>query len=137
MIELPRKPVPAETQSPRKILIFGPPKIGKTSLLCGLEGNLNIDLERGSSSQEMVRIEANSLEELIEVGKAIKVQNEKEGKKIYNSISLDTVSKLEEYSWQLATKNYKNSLVGKNFTGDSNALKQLPKGAGYPLTLAA
>lgn len=125
----------ADTQNPRKLLIFGKPKIGKSSLLAGLEGNLNIDLEKGSSHLTSVRTEANNLEELIEVGKAIKALNEKEGKKIYKSISIDTVSKFEEMAWQLALKNYKSTLVGKNFTGDSNALKQLAKGAGYPLTL--
>lgn len=137
MIELPRKPVKAESQNPRKLLIFGPPKRGKSSLLAGLEGNLNIDLEKGSSHLNSVRVEANSLEELIDVGKSIKAANEKEGKKIYTSISIDTVSKFEDLAWQLAHKNYKNTLVGKNFAGDVNALKQLAKGAGYPLTKIA
>lgn len=132
---LPRKIVKAESQNPRKLLIFGRPKVGKSSLLAGLDGNLNIDLEKGSSHLDSVRIEANSLEELIDIGKEIKAQNEKEKKKIYTSISIDTVSKFEELAWQLALKNYKNTLVGKNFTGDSNALKQLAKGAGYPLNL--
>ena len=130
---LPRKPVKAESQNPRKLLIFSAPKRGKTSLLAGLKGNLNIDLEKGSSKLDMVKIEANSLEELIDVGKAIKAENEKEGTKIYNSISLDTLTKFEDLAWQLALRNYKTSLIGKNFAGDTNAFKQLPKGAGYPL----
>lgn len=131
-ITLPREAVKAATQNPRKLLIFGRPKGGKSSLLAGLEGNLNIDLEKGSAHLNSVRIEANSLEELIEIGRSIKATNEKEGKKIYKSISIDTVSKFEELAWQLALQNYKKTLVGKNFTGDANALKQLAKGAGYP-----
>lgn len=133
-VTLPRKAVKAESQNPRKLLIFSAPKRGKTSLLAGLKDNLNIDLEKGSIMLDMVKVEANSLEELIEIGKAIKVENEKEGKKIYNSISIDTLTKFEELAWQLALKNYKNSLIGKNFQGDINAFRQMPKGAGYPLT---
>ena len=133
MVELPRKPVKAETQNPKKLLIYGRPKVGKSSLMAGLENNLNIDLEEGHIHIESLRVPANSLEDLIEVGKAIKAENEKEGKKIYKYITLDPVGKLEDYAWHLALRNYKNSLVGKNFQGDVNAFRQLPKGAGYPL----
>lgn len=132
-IVLPREAVKAETQNPRKLLIYGRPKIGKSTILSGLPGNLIVDLEKGHIHLDSMKIEANSLEELIEVGKAIQVENKKEGKKVYPYISIDPVSKLEDYSWHFALKNYKSSLVGKNFQGDVNAFKQLPKGAGYPL----
>lgn len=132
MIELPRKVVKSESQNPKKLLIYGRPKIGKSSLIAGLENNLSIDLEKGHTYLDSMRVEANSLEELIEIGKSIKASNDKEGKNIYKYISLDPIGKLEDYAWTLALKNYKNSLVGKNFAGDTNAFKQLPKGAGYP-----
>ncbi len=137
MIELPREKIKAVKAGPKKLLIVGRPKIGKTTLLAGLEGNLNIDLENSSDDVDMMKINVSNLEDLIELGKKIKATNEKEGKKIYKSISIDTLTKFEEIAWQLALRNYKATLVGKNFQGDSNALKQLPKGAGYPLKVAA
>lgn len=137
MIELPREPIPAETLNPKKLLIYGKPKVGKTTLLSGLPNNLIIDLEHGSVGLNNMRVSADSLEDLLTIGKAIKAKNTEEGKNIYRFITIDTLTKFEDYAWQLATQNYKNSLVGRNFTGDSNALKQLPKGAGYPLMMAA
>jgi len=131
-ITLPRKVVKSETKNPRKLLIYADPKRGKTTLIAGLPNGLILDLDRGSGFLDAIKIQANNLDELIDVGKAIKQQNEKEGKPIYDFISIDTVSKLEEFSWELAVRNYKESLVGRNFDGDANKLKQLPKGAGYP-----
>lgn len=136
-MELPRSIVMSKSHNPKKLLIFSKPKTGKTQLLAGLEGCLILDLENGSDYVDALKIKITSLEELIEAGKAIKNTNEKEGKKIYKYIAIDTISKLESYAWELALRNYKNTLVGKNFTGDANALKQLAKGAGYPLSIAA
>lgn len=128
---LPRKVVKAGSQNPRKLLIFSKPKTGKTQLLAGLENCLILDLETGSDYIDALKIQANSLEELIEVGKSIKAENEKENKKIYKYIAIDTITRMEQYAWELGLQNYKKSLIGKNFSGDVHAFKQLPKGAAY------
>lgn len=91
---LPRKPIGPSVQNPKKLLIFSKPKSGKTTLLAGLPGCLIIDLEEGSDYVEAIKIKAPTLEDLIDVGKAIKAENEKEGKKIYPYIAIDTVTKL-------------------------------------------
>lgn len=43
-IELPKSKVPAITQDPKNLILFGLPKVGKTTILSTLEGNLILDL---------------------------------------------------------------------------------------------
>lgn len=42
-VELPLKPVKAATQSPKELIIFSKPKVGKTTLLAQLENCLILD----------------------------------------------------------------------------------------------
>lgn len=42
-IVLPKKRLPKVTQDPKNLIIYGVPKVGKTSLLSTLENNLIID----------------------------------------------------------------------------------------------
>lgn len=44
MIELPKTKIPAETQDPKYLILFGLPKVGKTTVLASLENNLILDL---------------------------------------------------------------------------------------------
>lgn len=44
MIELPKTKIPAETQDPKYLILFGLPKVGKTTALASLENNLILDL---------------------------------------------------------------------------------------------
>ena len=44
-IILPEQLIPAQTSSPRKLLIYSSPKVGKTTAASMLESNLIIDLE--------------------------------------------------------------------------------------------
>lgn len=43
-IQLPKNKIPAETQDPKNLIIFGLPKVGKTTILALLENNLILDL---------------------------------------------------------------------------------------------
>jgi len=45
---LPTKKVKAEIKSPKNMVIFSKPKVGKTTLLAQLDNCLIIDLEEGS-----------------------------------------------------------------------------------------
>jgi GTPase SAR1 family protein len=47
-IQLPTQARPPVTQSPTVLLLYGPPKVGKSSCAVQLEGNLVFDLESGS-----------------------------------------------------------------------------------------
>ena len=55
-MELPKTKVKALPKSPKNMVIYGPPKIGKTTALSKLEGCLIIDLEEGSDMVEALKI---------------------------------------------------------------------------------
>lgn len=42
-IILPTSKIAAVTQDPRNLILFGPPKIGKTTIVAELENNLILD----------------------------------------------------------------------------------------------
>ena len=69
-MELPKKVVKASRKSPKNMIIYGPPKIGKTTVLSQLKDCLIIDLEDGSDMVDALKVKVNSLKELGEVGKA-------------------------------------------------------------------
>jgi len=121
---LPLKPVKALRKSPKRLIIFSPPKAGKTSIVAQLENNLIIDLENGSDFVDGIKIKANNLTELREITNAIK-----EAGKPYKYITLDTATKLEEMVLPLALKLYKAVPQGKNFEGDN--VLTLTNGGGY------
>lgn len=123
-IVLPTKKVKANRVNPKRLIIYSKPKTGKTSAFAGLEGNLIIDLENGADYVEAIKVKANNLQELKEIGKAIK-----EAGYPYEYVTIDTVTALEDMVMPLAINLYKNTPMGKNYTGDS--ILTLPNGAGY------
>ena len=73
-MELPKNKVAALRKSPKNMVIYGPPKIGKTTVLSKLDDCLIIDLEGGSDMVEALKVKATNLSELAEIGKAIMQQ---------------------------------------------------------------
>lgn len=128
-LELPKTPIKPTNKDPRKLLIYGPPKIGKTSIVAGIPNNLVIDLEDGSEYIEALKVKANNFAELIEIGKAIK-----EAGNPYSFITTDTVTRLEDWSEKSATSKYKQTAQGKNFSG--RTVIELDYGLGYGLLRA-
>jgi stage III sporulation protein SpoIIIAA len=63
-LTLPTQVVKAAVVNPQKLIMYSPPKAGKTTLLSQLEGCLIIDLERGSKYVDALKIEVNNLDEL-------------------------------------------------------------------------
>ena len=123
-IVLPTKKVKADRVNPKRLIIYSKPKTGKTSAFAGLEGNLIIDLENGADYVEAIKVKANNLQELKEIGKAIK-----EASYPYKYVTIDTVTALEDMVMPLAINLYKQTPMGKNYSGDS--ILTLPNGAGY------
>jgi len=123
-IVLPTKKVKADRINPKRLIIYSKPKTGKTSAFAGLEGNLIIDLENGADYVEAIKVKANNLQELKEIGKAIKEANYP-----YKCVTIDTVTALEDMVMPLAINLYKQTPMGKNYSGDS--ILTLPNGAGY------
>jgi GTPase SAR1 family protein len=124
-MQLPTSKTPAERKDPRYILLYGPPKVGKTTILSQLEDNLIIDLENGTELMEALKIKPTSIADYRKICEMICAKQPRP----YKYVSIDTVDKLEEWAEELATLNYKASNVGKNFMGKSVLF--LPNGAGY------
>jgi hypothetical protein len=123
-IVLPTKKVKADRVNPKRIVIYSKPKTGKTTAYAGLDNNLILDLEHGSDYVDALKLNVNSLQELLDAGKAIK-----EAGKPYKFITVDTVTALEDMIMPLAIKLYRQTPMGKNFDGDT--VTTLPNGAGY------
>ena len=125
---LPKTKIPVARKSPKNMIIYGPPKIGKTTALSNLDGCLIIDLEQGSDMVEALKIKAKNLSELTQIGKAIINDG-----KSYKYIAIDTVTKLEEWCEVEGKKIYQNTPMGKNFDKDKKGISvlSLPNGAGY------
>lgn len=123
-IVLPTKKVKADRVNPKRLIIYSKPKTGKTTAFAGLDGNLIIDLENGAGYVEALKVNANNLQELKEIGKAIK-----EAGYPYKYVTIDTVTALEDMVMPLAINLYQKTPMGKNYSGDS--ILTLPNGAGY------
>ena len=123
-IVLPTSKVKAERQNPKRMIIYSKPKTGKTTAYAGLENNLILDLESGSDYVEALKVKINSLQELLDTGKAIKAAGSP-----YKYVTIDTVTALEDMIMPLAVKLYRATSMGKNYDGDT--VVTLPNGAGY------
>lgn len=137
-IQLPTTPTVPSSSNPRRMILFSPPKHGKTTLVAALDNCLVIDLESGSRHVTGLKYEITSLAELQELGSEIV----KAGKP-YKYVAIDTITALEEWVEWDATEDYMNQPVGKAFNRDPKNLDKilprtqwksvltLPNGAGY------
>ncbi|MEG0773573.1 AAA family ATPase [Clostridium sp.] len=124
-IELPKSKIPAETQDPKRLIIFSKPKIGKSTALANLPNCLCIDLESGGYDYiDALKVKISTVKELKELCKAIM-----DAGNPYKFIALDTITILEEMVKPLALKLYLNTTAGNKFTGDD--IIDAPMGAGY------
>ena len=108
-IVLPMTKVSAETKSPKNLIIFSKPKVGKTTLLANLENCLILDLEDGSDYVDAIKLKAKSVDDIRAIGKAIK-----EAGYPYKYIAVDTITALEEMCIPFAEDLYSKSSMGKN-----------------------
>lgn len=123
-IILPKEKVKATQVNPRRLVLYAPPKMGKTTLVSMLDNCLVLDLENGSDFVDAIKLKASNVDEIRQIMDKID-----EAGKPYDYIAIDTVTKLEEMVLPLALKLYKNTPMGKNFKGDD--VRKLPNGAGY------
>lgn len=125
-IELPKTKIPAATQDPKYLILFGLPKVGKTTILSTLENNLILDMEKGTAFVDALKIEINSLSDLKEAVKAIKAAG-----KPYKYITIDTITAVEEMAKPLAIKLYQDSPLFSQRYSDIKDVTQLPNGSGW------
>lgn len=109
-IILPTSAVAAVTKSPKNLLIFSKPKVGKTTLMSQLPDSLLIDLEEGSDYVSAVKIKITTIQELFNLEQAILAAG-----KPYKYIAIDTVSALEELCIPYAEFLFSKSPMGVNW----------------------
>lgn len=125
-IELPKTKIPASTQDPKYLILFGLPKVGKTTILSTLENNLILDMEKGTAFVDALKVEINSLSDLKETVKAIKAAG-----KPYKYITIDTITAVEEMAKPLAIKLYQDSPMFSQRYAEIKDVTQLPNGSGW------
>lgn len=108
MINLPTEKVKARKKNPRLSLYYGLPKVGKTTKMTELKDNLIIDIEDGSNYVEGLIIKADNWQMVYDIGQQILAEN-----KPYKRITLDTATRLDEWSEELGKILYLNSSVAK------------------------
>jgi len=123
-MQLPTTKTLPTKRDPRILVIYGAPKVGKTSKLAELDNCLIIDNEHGTDYISALKIQVNTILQLREVAAELK-----KSPMTYRYVALDTVSTLEDWAEELATRNYQASPTGKNFVGKS--VLTLANGAGY------
>lgn len=125
-INLPKNKIPAETQDPKYLILFGLPKVGKTTVLSTLDNNLILDFENGSTYVDALKIKIDNLQTLKEVIKAIK-----EAGRPYRYITIDTITAVEEIAKPVAMNLYKNSPIYSERYANVTDITRLPNGSGY------
>ena len=123
---LPTQKTVKKTNNPKNLIIFGLPKVGKTTALAELPNCLIIDLEQGTRYTEGYVVQANNYVDLYNIAKALKEEDHN-----YKFIALDTVTALEKIALSLACKRYQESPLGKTWSGSGDDILKLPMGAGY------
>lgn len=126
---LPKTKTPPTSIDPKVLILYGAPKVGKTSVLSQLPDNLIIDLEDGTDYLESLHIKAHNMSELEQIAQRLREQLVRTGKPAYRFVSLDTVSAMEDWAEIRGTERYKANPTGKNFTG--NSVLELAHGHGY------
>lgn len=127
-ITLPVNPVPATQANPKRVVIYGQAKIGKTSILAQLPSNLIIDTEGGSSYMDAMAVQARTVQDLGNIVQAIRAKNEEAGKHFYKYITIDTATQLEDICLPWAKQIY-NQTVDPKWTGTD--VRDIGFGAGY------
>lgn len=138
-MELPTKKREAKAVNPNTLLIYAPPKVGKTTIAAQLENSLILELERNGA--DFVSGCILDIEKPSEFEKALE-EIEKAGKP-YDYLIIDTLTKLDEWSEIMGTYNYMNKSQGKKFNRDEKgqviyhtdsrfeSVHELGNGAGY------
>lgn len=126
MIELPKEIVKAESISANRILLYAKPKQGKTTALSLLKNSLLIDTESGSDFVDAFKIKVDitkSIEEqakqFVEICRAIYMAGYNAETKVYTpkyqTIIVDTYTRLDDWSEIVGTLNFMEKAQGKTW----------------------
>jgi hypothetical protein len=124
-MKLPTEKKKAVQEDPALLLLYGKPKIGKTTILSALDNCLILDLEDGTKYVDSLSVRVNNFKELQEFTAAMK----EEGAPKYKYLAVDTVSSLEDMILPYAAQLYRKTPMSKNWQGTD--VRTLPQGSGY------
>lgn len=110
-------------KSPKRTVIYSPPKVGKTSLVAGLDNCLILDIEDGSDFVQAMVLKVDSYNTLHQICEKIKAAG-----KPYKYIAIDSGTELETICLSLALALYNQTPMGASYKGH---ILSLPNGAGY------
>jgi hypothetical protein len=135
MMVLPTERKKAQIKSPRELVIFSKPKVGKTSLIAALDNCLILDLESGTDYYEAMSVKIKNMSDLKNVGDAILKHKEETGDYPYKYIAVDTITVLEDMCIDYAEQMYAATAQGKNWyvkgKPEYGNILGMPQGAGY------
>ena len=97
--------------------------------MAALDNNLIIDLENGYQALSALVIQARSVNDFAEIANALREKIKELGHYPYKYITIDNATRLEEMCLSYAKQLYKQTPIGKSYTG--NDIRTLPNGAGY------
>ena len=106
----------AISNDPKILLLYGPPKVGKTTMLSKLDNCLIVDTEKGARMVDGSILEVDSRKDLINVLKQAKEGHE------FNYIAIDTIDKVVQWA--------EDAVCEEN---QVQALADLPFGKGWGL----
>jgi len=147
-IILPKEATKAERVNPSSLILYGAPKVGKTTAVSQLKNCLIIDVEKGTGFVDAVKIAPP--EELGPVGifnwlRKLADKIKADGKP-YDYVVVDTLSQLDDFAEFVGTWLYMNSSQGKSFNrvdgkstnpmlkptdAEYESVHSLPQGFGY------
>jgi hypothetical protein len=141
-IKLPTKKRKAVLDTPKRMILFSKPKVGKTTIVSQLENCLILDFEDGTLAIDALSYPIKKISDVVKVCKAIVAANNP-----YDYICIDTASALEEMAIPVAEQRFANSPEGEKwFLEDENGklhpkslkakygnVMNLPYGKGYTL----
>lgn len=133
----------SEELDPGLLLIYGPPKVGKTTIVNELPSNLILDLEDGAKYLKSISINilgykppagesVEEVQERIRNGRYYLLEAGKELNGIkgtYNFITVDTATDLENMAKERALELYLATPMGKTFKGTD--ILELERGGGH------
>jgi hypothetical protein len=115
MITLPTERSTVESYNPKLLIIGGRPKTGKSSFVASIDNNLIIDLEDGYRSLSVMKVQARSVQDLLEIKDAIIAKGKELHKAPYRFITIDNATRLEEMSLSFAAQLYRNTPMGQSW----------------------
>lgn len=116
--------------TPKTLLLYALPKVGKTKLLSELENTLILDFEGGAEMYECARVPINSCDDIDKVITAILEKGKANGGKYpYKYLAIDTIDILEDYVETLETRLHNLTPEGKK--DPVKTVADLAYGAGY------